>query len=240
MPLAAGLATERLSLHIGQRMRWARGMLQILRTDNPMLGPGLRLPQRLCYAERHAAFPVRHPAPGVPEFPAGLPAAWTRTSSPRRRLAIMAYAVPHIFHAVATNSRIQGSARHSFWSEIYETVMALFLVRLTHGDAAQSQARQVQRHRQGRAAGDRAISTCGAVYPNLILAAVLGVGWAVGVGRHAVHASRPTGLAGADPEHDLADAQPADRRSRHWRWDARRGSCARRRGYSAACRRPSI
>ena len=31
LPLAAGLATERLSLHIGQRLRWARGMIQILR-----------------------------------------------------------------------------------------------------------------------------------------------------------------------------------------------------------------
>jgi cellulose synthase (UDP-forming) len=37
-PLAAGLATERLSVHIGQRMRWARGMIQIFRTDNPLLG----------------------------------------------------------------------------------------------------------------------------------------------------------------------------------------------------------
>ena len=27
VPLAAGLATERLMLHIGQRLRWARGML---------------------------------------------------------------------------------------------------------------------------------------------------------------------------------------------------------------------
>ncbi|WP_139251729.1 glycosyltransferase family 2 protein, partial [Escherichia coli] len=30
-PLAAGLATETLSAHIGQRIRWARGMIQILR-----------------------------------------------------------------------------------------------------------------------------------------------------------------------------------------------------------------
>src|SRR5664279_3670012 len=49
VPLAAGLATERLALHLGQRMRWARGMLQILRIDNPMLGRGLRFGQRICY-----------------------------------------------------------------------------------------------------------------------------------------------------------------------------------------------
>jgi len=36
IPQAAGLATESLSGHIGQRIRWARGMIQILRLDNPL------------------------------------------------------------------------------------------------------------------------------------------------------------------------------------------------------------
>src|ERR1019366_406776 len=49
IPQAAGLATESLSSHIGQRIRWARGMIQILRTDNPLFGKGLKFPQRLCY-----------------------------------------------------------------------------------------------------------------------------------------------------------------------------------------------
>ena len=39
LPLAAGLATERLILHIGQRMRWARGMLQILRSTTRCSAP---------------------------------------------------------------------------------------------------------------------------------------------------------------------------------------------------------
>lgn len=50
IPQAAGLATESLSAHIGQRIRWARGMVQIFRLDNPLLGKGLKLAQRLCYA----------------------------------------------------------------------------------------------------------------------------------------------------------------------------------------------
>ena len=49
IPQAAGLATERLSAHVGQRIRWARGMIQILRTDNPLFAPGLKFAQRLCY-----------------------------------------------------------------------------------------------------------------------------------------------------------------------------------------------
>ena len=35
LPQAAGLATESLSAHVGQRIRWARGMAQIMRIDNP-------------------------------------------------------------------------------------------------------------------------------------------------------------------------------------------------------------
>src|SRR5690606_40096786 len=50
IPQAAGLATESLSAHIGQRMRWARGLVQIFRVDNPFLGRGLSAFQRLCYA----------------------------------------------------------------------------------------------------------------------------------------------------------------------------------------------
>ncbi|MDI4702865.1 hypothetical protein MJI37_33680, partial [Salmonella enterica subsp. enterica serovar Cerro] len=42
------LATESLSAHIGQRIRWARGMVQIFRLDNPLFGKGLKLAQRLC------------------------------------------------------------------------------------------------------------------------------------------------------------------------------------------------
>ena len=49
VPQASGLATESLSAHVGQRIRWARGMVQIFRTDTPLWGRGLRLVQRLCY-----------------------------------------------------------------------------------------------------------------------------------------------------------------------------------------------
>ena len=49
LPQAAGLATESLSGHVGQRIRWARGMAQIFRVDNPLFGRGLHWAQRLCY-----------------------------------------------------------------------------------------------------------------------------------------------------------------------------------------------
>ncbi len=49
IPQAAGLATERLSGHVRQRIRWARGMIQNLRIENPLFAPGLKLGQRFCY-----------------------------------------------------------------------------------------------------------------------------------------------------------------------------------------------
>ena len=74
IPQAAGLATESLSAHIGQRIRWARGMVQIFRLDNPLTGKGLKFAQRLCYV--NAMF---HFLSGIPRLifltrAAGVPA----------------------------------------------------------------------------------------------------------------------------------------------------------------------
>ena len=48
-PLIAGLQPETFASFIGQRTRWAQGMMQILRFRFPPLKRGLTLPQRLCY-----------------------------------------------------------------------------------------------------------------------------------------------------------------------------------------------
>ena len=44
---------------------------------------------------------------------------------------IFAYALPHIFHANLTNSRIQGRFRYLFWNEVYEAVLAWYIFRPT-------------------------------------------------------------------------------------------------------------
>ncbi|MFT4180735.1 MAG: UDP-forming cellulose synthase catalytic subunit [Rhizobium sp.] len=48
-PLIAGLQPATFASFIGQRSRWAQGMMQILRFRFPLLKRGLTLPQRLCY-----------------------------------------------------------------------------------------------------------------------------------------------------------------------------------------------
>ena len=40
----------------------------------------------------------------------------------------MAYALPHLFLSNITNFRIQGKFRHSFWNEVYETILAPYIL----------------------------------------------------------------------------------------------------------------
>jgi cellulose synthase (UDP-forming) len=176
-PLAAGLATERLALHLGQRMRWARGMLQILRTDNPLFGPGLNLGQRICYLQATGHFLFALPRVVFLTSPLAflLLGQNVISASP---LAITAYALPHIFHSVATNSRLQQNWRHSFWSEIYETVLALFLVRLTVVTLLFPKRGKFNVTAKGGLL-ENGFFDLRAVYPNLILAGIL----LLGIGR---------------------------------------------------------
>jgi len=130
LPQAAGLATESLSAHVGQRIRWARGMAQIFRVDNPLLGKGLSFGQRLCYSNA-----MLHFFYGLPRMVFLLaPISYLffevhiiKASA----LSIAAYSLPHLLHANLTNSRIQGAHRHSFWAEVYEATLAWYIFRPT-------------------------------------------------------------------------------------------------------------
>lgn len=130
IPQAAGLATESLSAHIGQRIRWARGMVQILRLDNPLFGKGINLGQRLCYFNA-----MLHFLSGIPRLIfLTAPLAFLILHAyiiyaPAAAIAL--YMLPHIFHSAITNSRLQGKVRHSFWGEVYETVLAWYIARPT-------------------------------------------------------------------------------------------------------------
>jgi cellulose synthase (UDP-forming) len=127
IPQAAGLATETLTAHVGQRIRWARGMIQIMRTDNPLFARGLKFTQRLCYFNAMAHF--MYAVPRLIFLTAPLVYMLLgRTIIPGYWVAILAYAVPHLVLSSLTNSRIQGRYRHSFWNEIYESVLAPYIL----------------------------------------------------------------------------------------------------------------
>ena len=130
IPQAAGLATESLSGHVGQRIRWARGMAQIFRVDNPLLGKGLSLGQRLCYLNA-----MLHFFYGLPRIIfLTAPLAYLMFGAhviAASAADIVIFVLPHLLHSNLTNSRIQGGFRHSFWNEVYESVLAWYILRPT-------------------------------------------------------------------------------------------------------------
>jgi cellulose synthase (UDP-forming) len=128
LPQAAGLATESLAAHIGQRIRWARGMAQIFRVDNPLMGKGLKFGQRLCYLNAMLHFFYGLPRIVFLTAPLGYLFFGAHVFQ-ASALMITVYALPHLLHASVTNSRIQGRFRHSFWNEVYESVLAWYIMR---------------------------------------------------------------------------------------------------------------
>jgi cellulose synthase (UDP-forming) len=127
IPQAAGLATESLSSHIGQRIRWARGMCQILRTDNPLTRRKLRFGQRLCYF--NAMFHFLYAVPRLIFLTAPLVYLLFGHRSIRGySLTIFAFGLPHIVLSTLCSSRSQGKFRYSFWNEVYEAVLSPYIL----------------------------------------------------------------------------------------------------------------
>lgn len=130
VPQAAGLATESLSAHVGQRIRWARGMAQIARIDNPLFGKGLSMAQRICYGNA-----MMHFFYGLPRIVyLTAPLAYLFFGAHvihASALMILAYALPHLFQASLVNLRVQGRHRSLLWNEIYETTLAWYILRPT-------------------------------------------------------------------------------------------------------------
>jgi cellulose synthase (UDP-forming) len=123
--MVAGLAPEKFSSYVGQQVRWARGMAQILRTENPLMNLKLKLtlPQRLCYfsATSHFFF-------GFPRLMFAIaPNMFLLFNISLVRglgLETLLYALPHIVLSMQTNYIPYKHVRFSFWNEIYEFAMS--------------------------------------------------------------------------------------------------------------------
>jgi cellulose synthase (UDP-forming) len=123
--MVAGLAPEKFSAYVGQQVRWARGMAQILRLENPLFNRKLKLslPQRICYfsATSHFFF-------GFPRLMyAVAPVLYLIFGINLVRglgIETVAYAIPHIVLALNANYITYKNVRFSFWNEIFEYAMA--------------------------------------------------------------------------------------------------------------------
>jgi cellulose synthase (UDP-forming) len=128
--LAAGLATETLAAHVQQRMRWARGMAQVLRLDCPLFKRGLTPSQRLNYfnATLHFFF-------GVPRLILVLaPLCYLLLGIHpihADALALLAYILPHLALSTLANSMLSDRYRHSFWAGVYEVSIAPYTAWVT-------------------------------------------------------------------------------------------------------------
>ena len=125
--VASGLSTETLSAHIGQRIRWARGMIQIFRLDNPLFGRGLTLPQRLCFF--NAMLHFLHGLPRLFFLVAPLPYMFADIYIIYATAAsIFAYVIPHMVHSAVTNQMLQRGYRYPFLSGVYETILSWYIL----------------------------------------------------------------------------------------------------------------
>ncbi len=123
--MVAGLAPEMFSSYVGQQVRWARGMAQILRIENPLLNPKLKLslPQRLCYFSATSHFFY-----GFPRLMYAIaPTLFLLFGiNPIKGLGLetLVYALPHIVLSTYANFIPYKNVRFSFWNEIYEFAMS--------------------------------------------------------------------------------------------------------------------
>lgn len=124
--LAAGLAQDSYADFIKQRLRWARGMTQILFNDHPLFTPGLSWPQRLCYLSGIWYFynglhrmvflvaPLFFLLFGLMTMDAGF-------------IELLTYYVPSFLCLFWGYSLLTYGYRHMFWAEIYETALCLYM-----------------------------------------------------------------------------------------------------------------
>ncbi len=127
MPMICGLSPENYDDYILQRTRWAQGMVQLFIMNNPLLAPGLSLQQRICYFNScffwffgfaRLTFyiaPALFLILGLSIYHASL-------------MQILQYSLPYVLSTFVLMDFFYGRTREPFFSELYESVQAIFLV----------------------------------------------------------------------------------------------------------------
>ncbi len=126
-PMVCGLSPETLDDYIIQRTRWAQGMMQIFLLRNILTMKGLTFAQRVCYFSSSffwffglSRF-MFYIAPSL-FLIFGLMVYNASMSQ------IVVYALPYLFSTMLVMEFYFGKAREPIFSEIYESVQALFLL----------------------------------------------------------------------------------------------------------------
>lgn len=128
--LAAGITAETFADALKQRMRWGMGMIGILRTDNPLTMRGLKAAQRACYFASCWFFFFGVPRVLFALAPA-LFALFGVKSIDASILPVAAILLPHILCGWLVTSAVSRNSRHTWWSEVYETSMSVYMATAT-------------------------------------------------------------------------------------------------------------
>ncbi|MGD9556343.1 MAG: UDP-forming cellulose synthase catalytic subunit [Mangrovibacterium sp.] len=126
IPLAAGIAPARYAHLLTQRIRWTQGMIQIMRKEPPIFNRGLSLPQRICYSNSILSF-FSGVSRAIFIIAALIFLLFGIHPLKANPWEVIAYAFPHIALAIITQSVSQNRVRHTFWQEIYESSMCVYM-----------------------------------------------------------------------------------------------------------------
>jgi len=126
-PMICGLSPESYDDYVTQRSRWAQGMTQMLLLDNPLFAKRLTLSQRIAYFMSSLFWlfgfariiyfiaPAAFLILGMNMYNA----SW---------LQIIAFAAPFLIATFIVMDFLYSGTRQLFFSEIYESVQAMFLL----------------------------------------------------------------------------------------------------------------
>ncbi len=125
--MVCGLSPESYDDYILQRTRWAQGMVQMFIMNNPLFAPGLTLPQRLCYFNSCFFWFF-----GLARFTYFIAPALFLIFGLRIYHAsggqMIAFVLPFVLSTFIVMDFFYAKARQPFFSEIYESVQAMFLI----------------------------------------------------------------------------------------------------------------
>ncbi|MDP1558521.1 MAG: UDP-forming cellulose synthase catalytic subunit [Nitrosomonas sp.] len=126
-PMVCGLSPENYDDYVLQRTRWAQGMLQMFIMNNPLFTPGLSWPQRICYFSSCFYWFF-----GLARFFYFIAPALFLIFGLKIYHAsggqFVAFILPYVLSIHIIMDFIYSKARQPFFSEIYESIQALFLI----------------------------------------------------------------------------------------------------------------
>jgi cellulose synthase (UDP-forming) len=125
--LSAGLAPESFDAYLTQRRRWSRGTMQVMLLRGGLVLPGLTMAQRIHYFAT-----LWYWLYGVPRVVYLLCPLFFLLFGIRPLIVsdvtdLLSYYAPHLFVSVAAFQLVNRGMRRIFWSDIYESSIALQL-----------------------------------------------------------------------------------------------------------------